>query len=274
MRGRIVLVAELDDHWAGLVRALELEDLEVDVLPPRTSAADLVACAARARAVVIVDVTPDPSLGPALVAACRAAAVGPVVAVADSPSADLTRRIRLAGAFYLALRPVDPDEMRTILESAFQSIERQRTGASACRDTRRILIVDDDADFVASTTALLVACGYTVSSASSGREGLAKARSEHPDLIVLDVMMEHDSAGYELTQAVKFAAGGEDLRQIPILMVSSIEIAPDARFALAAEAPLITPNAYLTKPLDIGRFLAEVGALLGEARPQPAGAHA
>jgi twitching motility two-component system response regulator PilH len=272
MRGRIVLVAELDDHWAGLVGTLALEDLEVDVLPPRTSAADVVACAARARAVVIVDLTRDPSIGPAIAAACRMAGVGPVVAVAESPSPDLARRVRLAGAFYLALHPVDPDEMRTILASAFQSIERQRTGASSCRDTRRILIVDDDPDFVASTTALLEACGYAVSSAPNGREGLAKARAEHPDLIVLDVMMEHDNAGYELTQAVKFASGGEDLRQIPILMVSSIEVSPDARFAMADDAPLITPNAYLTKPLDIGRFLTEVRALLGEPVPRLTGA--
>jgi twitching motility two-component system response regulator PilH len=272
MRRRIVLVAQIDDHWAALVGALDLEDLEIDVLPPRTSAADVVACAARAPAVVIVDLAPDPSLGPAIAAACRAAGVGPVVAVAENPSADLARRVRLAGAFYLALRPIDLDEMRTILASAFHSLERQRTGASSCRDTRRILIVDDDPDFVASATALLEACGYAVSHAPNGREGLAMARAEHPDLIVLDVMMEHDNAGYELTQAVKFASGGEDLRQIPILMVSSIEVSPDARFAMADDAPLITPNAYLTKPLDIGRFLAEVGALLGEPAPRLTGA--
>jgi DNA-binding NtrC family response regulator len=174
MRGRIVLVADLDEHWAGLVRALEREDLEIDVLPPRTSATDVVACAARARAVVIVDLSPDPSVGLTIAAACRAAGVGPVVAVADSPSADLARRVRLAGAFYLALRPVDPDEMRTILQSAFQSIDRQRTGASSCRDTRRILIVDDDPDFVASTTACSRPVGTRSRARQTGGTGLRK----------------------------------------------------------------------------------------------------
>ena len=85
-------------------------------------------------------------------------------------------------------------------------------------------------------------------------------------------MMEHDSAGYEVTQAVKFAAGYEDLRHIPILMVSSIEIGPDARFGMADDVPMIIPNAYLTKPLDLGRFLEEVGALAGHPREQEAGA--
>jgi hypothetical protein len=49
-------------------------------------------------------------------------------------------------------------------------------------------------------------------------------------------------------------------------------LAPDARFAMADDAPMITPNAYLTKPLDIARFLEEVGALAGQPREQAAGA--
>lgn len=211
-----------------------------------------------------MDLATDPSTALTTVAACRAAAVGPVVVVAANPSPEVTRRVRLAGAYYLALRPVELDEMRTILDSAFQSMDRGRTGASTCRATRRILIIDDDRDFVASTTALLDACGYAVSSARTGCEGLAKAQAEHPDLIVLDVMMENDSAGYEVTQAVKFAKGAEDLRHIPILMVSSIDLSPNERFSMAGEAAMITPNAYLTKPLDIQRFLAEVGSLLGD----------
>jgi CheY-like chemotaxis protein len=133
-----------------------------------------------------------------------------------------------------------------------------------CRAVRRILIIDDDQDFVASTTALLEAYGYVVSAASTGSDGLHKARIEQPDLIVLDVMMENDSAGYEVNEAVKFAPGFESLRHIPILMVSSIDTDPATRFSTADEAPMITPNVYLTKPLDIPRFLAEVSALLGE----------
>jgi CheY-like chemotaxis protein len=274
MRRRLVLVADLDPHWAGVFRCLVPELAEIDLLPPTTKPDDVVACAARERAVVVVDLAKDPSRGLTIASACRAAAVGPVVIVAENPSADLTRRVRLAGAFYLALGPVDADEMRTILDSAFRSFDRSQTAASSCRATRRILIIDDDADFAASTAALLEACGYAVSSASSAREGLARARVEHPDLIVLDVMMEHDSSGYELTQAVKFASGSDDIRHIPILMVSSIETSPDVRFRMSEEAPLITPDAYLTKPLDLGRFLAEVATLVGEPREVMAGAAA
>lgn len=265
MTRRIVLLAELDPDWTTIVRALEAAPMEVDVLAPRTPAADVIACAARAEAVVVVDLVPDPSRGVAIIAACRrAAGVGPVVAVAANPSQELTRSVRLAGAFYLALQPVTADEMKNILQSAFQSLDRRRPSASTCRATRRILLIDDDQDFIASTTALLEAYGYAVMSAPNGHDGLHKALTEHPDLIVLDVMMEHDSAGYEVNEAVKFAPGFEAIRHIPILMVSAIPVDPATRFSMSEEMPMITPNAYLTKPLDIPRFLTEVSALLGE----------
>jgi CheY-like chemotaxis protein len=265
MTRRIVLVAALDPQWAEIVRSLELDGMEIDMLAPRSAHADVIACATRARAVVVVDLAPDPAAAVTLIAACRrAAGVGPVIAVAASPSLELTRSVRLAGAFYLALQPVDLDEMRSIMQSAFDAIDLQRTSASRCRATRRILIVDDDEDYVASATALLEAHGYAVSSAPSGREGLARAQAEHPDLIILDVMMENDSAGYEVNEAVKFAPGFESVRHIPILMVSSIPIDPATRFAHAGEVDMVTPNAYLTKPLDIPRFLGEVASLLGE----------
>jgi CheY-like chemotaxis protein len=272
MTRRIVLLAELDREWAAMVRALESSAMEIDVLGPGTPPADVIACAARAECVVVVDLEPDPSRAMAAVAACRrAAGVGPVIAVAANPSQELTRSVRLAGAFYLALQPVTPDEMRSILQSAFESLDRRRPSASSCRATRRILLIDDDADFVSSTTALLEAYGYAISAASTGREGLEKARTEHPDLIVLDVMMENDSAGYEVNETVKFAPGFEAIRHIPILMVSSIPVDPATRFSMSEQMPLITPNAYLTKPLDIPRFLSEVSGLLGEL-PETSGA--
>lgn len=265
MNRRVVLVAELDAHWGEIAGALESDGLEIDVLSPRTSAADVVACAERAQAIVIVDLTSDPAAGIAAIAACRRATdVGPVVAVASNPSLDAARAIRLAGAFYLALQPVGVEEMRSAVQSAFESLVRRRTSASICHATRRVLIIDDDEDFVASTAALLRAQGYAVVSAPNGREGLALASRERPDLIILDVVMEHDAAGYEVTELFKFSPDYESLRHVPILMVSSMVNDPTSRFARSEEVAMVTPNAYLTKPLNIHRFLAEVAALMGE----------
>ena len=270
MNRRLVLVADLDPAWAATVRELESDCPEIDVIAPGTAAADVIACATRGEAVVVVQINSDSAAGLALVQACtRAPGTGPVIVVATNPSMELTREIRLSGAFYLALQPVSVDEMRSIAHSAFASLDRRRANTEARRASRRILIVDDDEDFVASTSALLRRQGYAVMSERTGRDGLERAQAEHPDLIVVDVMMEHGSSGYELNESVKFLPEYEDIRNVPILMVSSIDTDPATRFARSEEVALVTPNAYLTKPIDIPRFLAEVSSLLGEPIDAP-----
>ncbi len=269
-RSRIVLVAELTDPWARIIRALELQQIECDVLGPRTPPEDVVACAARAAGVVVVDLAGDPSAGMAALLLCRRALpTVPILVTADNPSLELTRSIRLSGAFYLALHPVEPGEMSSVIDSAFDALESRRASGITCRATRRILIVDDDADFRESTRTLLEAYGYEVSTATTGRAGLVALRSSPPDLLVVDVMMEYDGAGYEVNQAVKYGAEFQSLRHIPIVMVSSIPMGPATRFKTAGEVDMITPNVYLTKPLDIPCFLSEVRGLLGEAQAEP-----
>lgn len=131
------------------------------------------------------------------------------------------------------------------------------------RGRPRILLVDDDDDFCVSTTALLEAEGYAVSRAKTGREALAKLRGEAvPDLIVLDVMMENIWAGYEVNQAIKFGDSVNVAGRIPIVMVSSVSIDPTERFRGAGEVGMVTPDEYLTKPLDIDRFLGTLKNLL------------
>ncbi|HSL22540.1 MAG TPA: response regulator [Vicinamibacterales bacterium] len=264
---RVVLVVELDERWAVIARGLEAEGIEVDLLSPRAKHSEVVACATRSDSVVVVDLKPDASGGMTTVAACRrAAATVPVIVVADNPSLELARSVRLSGAFYLALQPIGLEEMRTILQSAFQCSERRRASASTCRATRRILVIDDDADFVASTAALLEAHGYGVLRARSGREGLELMMKEHPDLVIVDIMMENEWAGYEVNEAIKFAPGFECVRHVPVVMVSSITLDPATRFSHSEEVDLVTPNLYLTKPLDLPRFISEIEGLLGEPR--------
>jgi len=101
-----------------------------------------------------------------------------------------------------------------------------------------------------------------VCGAASAQEGLSRIVSEPPDLIVLDIIMEYDSAGYEVNQALRFRDEYLAERNIPILMVSSIQLDPATLYGRATEVLTITPDAYLTKPLDIPVFLDQVRKLL------------
>lgn len=126
----------------------------------------------------------------------------------------------------------------------------------------RILIVDDDEDYRASTRALLEGEGYEVVEAASGTEGLAAAREQRPALIVLDVIMDNLGDGYSINQALKCSEQYRDLRDVPIIMASSVEVDPASLFGWIGDTSPITPDAYLTKPLDILKFLERVRSLL------------
>jgi len=129
-------------------------------------------------------------------------------------------------------------------------------------DKARILIIDDDADYRESARALLESAGYEVLEAASGREGLATARTQVPDLIIVDVMMESLSEGYSVVQALKFSREYRDLANVPILMVSSVEADPATLFGWIGDTSWITPDDYLIKPLDVAKFLERVRTLL------------
>lgn len=130
-------------------------------------------------------------------------------------------------------------------------------------EKQKILIIDDDEDFRISIRTLLESHDYRVIEAESGKQGLKKIKESKPDLIVLDIMMETIDEGYLLNQIIKFQKDYEDYKNMPILMVSSIQQDPLSRFPKAAgEVEMIMPDYYLTKPVDVPKFLELVKKLL------------
>lgn len=132
-------------------------------------------------------------------------------------------------------------------------------------ERQKILIIDDDEDFRISIGTLLKSHNYEVLEAESGKRGLEMIKSEKPDLIVLDIMMETIDEGYLINQVIKFQKEYEEYKNLPILMVSSIQQDPLSRFPKAAgEVEMIMPDYYLTKPVDIPKFLDMVKKLLNK----------
>ena len=128
-------------------------------------------------------------------------------------------------------------------------------------DRKRVLVIDDDADFRAIVTTLLEGEGYEVAAAVTGREGLERLIEVHPDLVIVDVMMESAAEGYAVNQAIRYQPRFGELQDVPIVMISSIQESPDEIYARASEVGMIHPDRYLTKPLDVPRFLQTVRQL-------------
>jgi CheY-like chemotaxis protein len=121
----------------------------------------------------------------------------------------------------------------------------------------KILVVDDDPDFVEAMRLTLEPNGYTVLSATNGDEGLAKVRSEAPDLVILDVIMSSVLDGLQMSRRMQ---ENPQQRRIPILMVTSIANTDYA--ALFPTDEYISIDGFLSKPVAPNVLLERVSALL------------
>jgi len=126
---------------------------------------------------------------------------------------------------------------------------------------KKVLVVDDDESTAAFVRAVLQPARYEVMAAGDGLAGLARARKEHPDLIILDVYMPRQVGFYTLSDLKK----DPETRDIPVIMLTGVakrmgfSYAPEDIYDfLGAE-----PDVYLEKPVDPDFLVETADKLLG-----------
>jgi CheY-like chemotaxis protein len=130
----------------------------------------------------------------------------------------------------------------------------------------KILVIEDDADMVAAIRMPLEANGYDVVGASSGEEGLAKVKEVAPDLIILDVMMETTTAGFQVSLQLRSADPESEYaayRHIPILMLTAIHTTTSLRFG--PDEAYLPVDDFVDKPIDPDVLLEKVRSLTAES---------
>ena len=121
----------------------------------------------------------------------------------------------------------------------------------------KILVVDDDPDFVEITRIILENNGYDVVSASDSEEAIEKMRSNKPDLVLLDIMMSQPLDGVEVSKKM---LEDDNLKKVPIIVVSSITDSPHlAEFPSNEYLPL---DDWITKPAQPEDLLAKISKYL------------
>lgn len=123
----------------------------------------------------------------------------------------------------------------------------------------KILIVDDDIDSLKLIGLMLQRHGYEVMAANAGNQALTKALNDHPDLIILDVMMP-DMDGYEVCRRLR---ANPDTRAIPIIMFTAKTLVDDKVAGFEAGA-----DDYLTKPTHPAELASRVKAMLARSATQ------
>ncbi|MBN1816097.1 MAG: response regulator [Sedimentisphaerales bacterium] len=111
---------------------------------------------------------------------------------------------------------------------------------------KKVLIIDDDIDLVESMANLLEAKGYDVYTASNGEEGVEAAKTQTPDLILLDVMMTTKDEGFNVARQLNEA---EQLKGTPVVMVSGVRKEMNLPFGFEPDETWLPVKAFLEKPV-------------------------
>jgi len=117
--------------------------------------------------------------------------------------------------------------------------------------SKKILVIDDEADVRKYIVAVLEKHGFETATATNGQEGLEKAKEYMPDVVILDLMMPNQSG----TDFYRNLAKSKELSRIPVIVVSGL---PGRHLAVKK------PVAVFDKPIVPAEFIAAVNKAVGE----------
>ena len=122
-------------------------------------------------------------------------------------------------------------------------------------DKKSILIVDDEPDLVETLQVRLAQENYECLTANDGHNGFELARTEKPDLVILDIMLP-GMDGYKVARLLKFQ---KELKHFPIIMLSAKDRDEDRLLGEQTGA-----NYYITKPFSMDKLVITVKGFLGD----------
>ena len=125
------------------------------------------------------------------------------------------------------------------------------------KDVFKILLADDEEDLVFLIKTRLESQGFEVITAYDGIETLQKARSECPDLIILDVMMPAGD-GFKICQKLKI---DQETSSIPVIFLTAKTLDKDERKGLGVGAEY-----YVKKPFEAGELIAVINKVLKDPK--------
>jgi two-component system, OmpR family, response regulator MprA len=137
--------------------------------------------------------------------------------------------------------------------------------AHVSADRKRILMIDDDINLVNVIRTVLETRGYEFHSAHTATEGLERIRELHPDLIILDVIMEDFVAGFRVVTELRTAAPDSPYKRfetVPILMLTSVTSKTTLDFSDRVGTALLPVDVFLEKPVRPFELLEHIQKLL------------
>lgn len=122
------------------------------------------------------------------------------------------------------------------------------------KDKAKILLIDDDPDFVETTKLVLESKPYEVITAPDGNQGIARAKNEKPDLILLDIIMPVKD-GFNAAEELK---KDPELKKIPVIMLTSFSEKRDETNLSISQGMILDTEDYIDKPVSPQELLRRV----------------
>ncbi len=123
---------------------------------------------------------------------------------------------------------------------------------------KKILLIDDDKDFLMATKFILESGGYEVFLAEDGKTGIEMVKEVRPDLAIVDMMMETWGEGFNVVSKVRSSEGGKEL---PLIILSAVDLqGPYQSFEPSDEFPRV--DMVLHKPIKADELLRSADRLI------------
>ncbi len=126
---------------------------------------------------------------------------------------------------------------------------------------KRILLVDDDPDFIEINRTILEATGYDIDTAASTSQALELLKSNRYDLAIIDLIMEELDSGFSIAYAIR---DNESIRDLPILMLTSAQEKTGFKFQFSQDQEWMKVDDFAAKPLKPAELVQRVQKLLSE----------
>ncbi len=181
----------------------------------------------------------------------------------------LESKVRKEDIYYYFIKSFGIEELKIALESIMLNSEKEREIMEKEHYRGKILVIDDDSDFVEAISIILKSSFYEVISASNPKDGKEKLIEEKPDLILLDIMMDSLFDGYSFCHTIKTSDEFKEYRSIPIIFVSAVKEISGSRFSFhSSDQGLTGPDDYIDKPVKTEDLLQRIDKLLKRHKKQ------
>ena len=181
-----------------------------------------------------------------------------IIMTAAENSLELEAEVRKQDIFYYYIKSFAREELIEAVRDVFRKMGKVK-GVREMNKPPNLLVIDDDPDFIALMKPVLESKGYRVEAAHNREEAMEKLERFRPDLILLDIMMEKLTDGFDICYKLKH---DPEMKKIPVLAVSSITEETGFKFSPATDGEYFEADDFVEKPVRPNILLERVDKLL------------